>query len=592
MIWRLEFRAAAGILVFLTISGPSYAQTAGSDQLRAETHDRLRAGHVSIPYSQTDEAMARIHKDAAVDGNLVLFYTGRSQSIGDWVNGNPKDGWNREHLWPQSRGTRGRPMKSDLFHLMPTDASVNQNRGNLNFDDGGQPEGEAIDTFLDDDSFEPTDRVKGDVARSMFYVDVRYEGTNGEPDLELVDEMTSSGSTTIGSLCTLLAWHRADPVDDLERARNDATQQEQGNRNVFIDEPELAEQLYADSCAAPAVLAAAKVAARSTPLDRLRIGTWNIANLHHESGVALRGSSLPRDDQDYARLAKHASELDLDIAALQEVGSPAAVVRVFPKDEYHVVMSDRYIDGAENAAVNRSIYTALVFAKDRFPEVPHTTTFDALGIDHLGFDRDGKPSSRPTRAGVITHLTVGGEPVRMLNVHLKSFCHRWPLFPIQDQNAAGKPFDSRFDCRTLGAQLNILESWIEQQAAQGITTIILGDFNRDLNAMNEAGEPIDGFWRALNDGSPNALELEKGPLGIDEICWPNHNDRFDDHIDFIIWDNRLGDLATLTAPVKLTMGHEDDPKYATIPDPDNSNRKIKQRQKLSDHCPVVMEIWN
>jgi hypothetical protein len=120
----------------------------------------------------------------------------------------------------------------------------------------------------------------------------------------------------------------------------------------------------------------------------------------------------------------------------------------------------------------------------------------------------------------------------------------------------------------------------------------LGDFNRDMNAENDDGDPIDAFWTQLNDGTPDGLELAKGPLGIDEVCWPNHDDRFDDHIDFVIYDQTLSNVATIVEPEKFSMGHEDDPRYATIPDPDNSDRDIRQNQRLSDHCPVVMEIRN
>ncbi|WP_293573643.1 endonuclease/exonuclease/phosphatase family protein [Phaeobacter sp.] len=325
--------------------------------------------------------------------------------------------------------------------------------------------------------------------------------------------------------------------------------------------------------------------------ETLRIGTWNIANLHHESGVSLRGSALARDDLDYARLAEVAAVLDLDVVALQEVGSPAAIARIFPADEYHAIISDRYVKGAEEQpAGQRDIYTALVFSKDSFPEAPNVTTMDALSIQHIGFDRDGTPSSRPTRAGVMVDIELGGETVRLLGVHLKSSCHRWSLDPIQDQNNDGRFFRSRFDCRTLDAQLNILENWIEQQSAQGIPTIVLGDFNRDMNAENADGDSIDPFWMQLNDGTPGGLELAKGPLGIDEVCWPRHGDRFDDHIDFVIYDQALSGLATLVEPQKFSMGHEDDPRYATIPDPNNPDWDIRQNQRLSDHCPVVMEI--
>ena len=110
----------SGLIASLFLFGaPSQAQTLSIDQLREETHLRLKASHAPLAYSQTDEAMAEIHADPNQSNALILFYTGRSQAVSDWVSGNAQDGWNREHLWPQSRGTRARPMKSDLFHLMP-----------------------------------------------------------------------------------------------------------------------------------------------------------------------------------------------------------------------------------------------------------------------------------------------------------------------------------------------------------------------------------------------------------------------------------------------------------------------------------------
>lgn len=561
------------------LSAPSQAQTLSVDQLREETHLRLKAGHTPLAYSQTDEAMAEIHADPNQSNALILFYTGRSQAVSDWVSGNSQDGWNREHLWPQSRGTRSRPMKSDLFHLMPTDASVNQSRGSLNFDNGGSAEGEAPDTFLDGDSFEPRDSVKGDVARAMFYVDLRYEGTDGEPDLTLRDGSVGGGGTEIGNLCTLLTWHREDPVSPEEIERNARTEAAQGNRNVLIDEPELVEAIFGAECGGAAPLT---VKSAVTPVvDGLRIATWNIANLHHETGVALRSRAFAREEIDYTRLADLAAQMDLDIVALQEIGSPRAARRIFPEDQYHLVMSDRYEAGAEDRpADERDIYTALVFSKDRFPTVPETSSLEALAITHLGFDRDGTPSARKTRAGMVADITISGEPVRILGVHLKSFCHRWSLDPVVDQNpSTGAPFSSRFDCRTLRAQLSILESWVEQQAAQGIATIVLGDFNRNMNATNDMQEPIDDFWLDLNDGTPNGLTFEKGPLGTDTVCWPNHADRFDDHIDLVIYDSLVGDLATIGGPEKLSMGFEDDPTYDD-----------RARQRLSDHCPVVMVL--
>ncbi|MXW84510.1 MAG: hypothetical protein F4103_00345 [Boseongicola sp. SB0673_bin_14] len=78
------------------------------------------------------------------------------------------------------------------------------------------------------------------------------------------------------------------------------------------------------------------------PADGLTFATWNVADLHHETGVALRERSVAREDVDYARLAATAKRIAGDVIALQEIGSPAALERIFPSADYHLIMSDRY----------------------------------------------------------------------------------------------------------------------------------------------------------------------------------------------------------------------------------------------------------
>ena len=102
----------------------------------------------------------------------------------------------------------------------------------------------CTDCWTDSDSFEPRDAVKGDVARMLFYMAVRYSGDDGFGDLEL---STVSGSAVprIGDLDILLAWNAADPVDAFEMRRNDRIHaQWQGNRNPFIDHPEWAAAIW------------------------------------------------------------------------------------------------------------------------------------------------------------------------------------------------------------------------------------------------------------------------------------------------------------------------------------------------------------
>jgi len=98
-------------------------------------------------------------------------------------------------------------------------------------------------------SFEPRPEVKGDVARMLFYMAVRYEGYDGYPDLELSETIMPSTDNTPfhGILSTLLEWHRNDPVDSWEENRNNIIYYDyQDNRNPFIDHPEIAEHLWGD----------------------------------------------------------------------------------------------------------------------------------------------------------------------------------------------------------------------------------------------------------------------------------------------------------------------------------------------------------
>ena len=115
---------------------------------------------------------------------------------------------------------------------------------------GGSEISEAPGNRTDSDSFEPKDEVKGDVARMIFYMDVRYEGndSSGTPDLSIANGMTSTGQPLLGDLCTLLSWHLQDPVSDWERRRNNRIFEWQTNRNPFIDNSTWASDIYASSC--------------------------------------------------------------------------------------------------------------------------------------------------------------------------------------------------------------------------------------------------------------------------------------------------------------------------------------------------------
>jgi uncharacterized protein len=142
--------------------------------------------------------------------------------------------------------SQGQLAHTDIHHLRPADVTCNSDRGNLDFDesDFAHPDGAS---WRDGDSFEPRDAVKGDVARMLFYMDVRYAGADGMPDLALIDEDSNSGPL-LGHLCTRLAWDSADPVDDLGRRRHQRIIEMQGNRNPFVHRPASAAAIWASAC--------------------------------------------------------------------------------------------------------------------------------------------------------------------------------------------------------------------------------------------------------------------------------------------------------------------------------------------------------
>jgi len=161
------------------------------------------------------------------------------------------DLWNREHVWAQSLGgfKNGTSTTSDGkdtyfdttaddlahghadgHHLRAAHKNENSSRGNKDFSD-------ATTT----DTYSPPLSARGDVARSLLYMEIRYNA------LTVVNGFASeTGSHTIGDLAALLKWHTEDPVDDFEKNRNNVICEWQNNRNPFIDYPELVDYIWGD----------------------------------------------------------------------------------------------------------------------------------------------------------------------------------------------------------------------------------------------------------------------------------------------------------------------------------------------------------
>lgn len=218
-----------------------YAAAIGKtgDNLKNALHAIISSGATKLSYDAVWNALKVTDQDPANSSNVKLLYSGLSRSKS--LNGGDTGDWNREHVWAKSHGDFGTSAGpgTDLHHLRPEDVTVNALRGNKDFDTGGTAVSGAAGNFVDADSWEPRNAVKGDVARMIFYMAVRYEGDDSWPDLE-VDNATGSGTAPrIGRLSALLQWHAQDPPDAAERNRNQLIYASyQHNRNPFIDHPE------------------------------------------------------------------------------------------------------------------------------------------------------------------------------------------------------------------------------------------------------------------------------------------------------------------------------------------------------------------
>lgn len=261
------FKAFAGVTLTASFTQPPtggatwpgfnayYAQAIGKTgvALRVALNEAAARGHTRMSYSAVWEALKYTDEDPANTANVLLLYTARSQAKthNAGANSSDQDAWNREHVWAKSHGfpDEGQWAHTDIHHLRPEDVSVNSTRGNKDFDWGGSAIGEAPGNLTDADSFEPRAAVKGDVARMMFYMAIRYEGndSSGVGNLELSDSVGSSGNL-FGKRCTLVAWHRADPVGADEIRRHSRIVERQGNRNPFVDYPAWVEEMFGAGC--------------------------------------------------------------------------------------------------------------------------------------------------------------------------------------------------------------------------------------------------------------------------------------------------------------------------------------------------------
>ena len=228
-----------------TDPGSYYDGTAGltGSALKSKLHDIISNNRV-LSYDQVWDGIKDVDEDPQNTNNVVLLYKGTSSPKSN--NGGDADNWNREHVWAKSHGDFGTSNGpgTDLHHVRPADVTVNSDRGNLDFDNGGSENDEAPGNYSDSDSWEPRDEVKGDVARMIFYMAVRYEAGD-RVNLEVNDQVNYGSNPYMGRLSVLKQWSQEDPPDAFEQRRNERIFDNwQDNRNPFIDHPEWVESIW------------------------------------------------------------------------------------------------------------------------------------------------------------------------------------------------------------------------------------------------------------------------------------------------------------------------------------------------------------
>ncbi|MBI4802515.1 MAG: endonuclease [Elusimicrobia bacterium] len=237
-------------------SGRAAGKLSG-EELFQSLHDSLNGRGVNIKsvpgYKQAKAYMYSKADNTGCDGGpgIITFYSevcarGSSANGDDYhEQGDQNDDGvvdkivNAEHIWPQSYFNSALPMVADIHQLASTFETPNGRRANLRFARvSNAVYSTSCGSKLGSEGFEPCDPEKGNVARAMLYFVVRYYDKSIRQGMDYNSFWTSR-------VPMLLEWNRQDPPDANEQRRNGLVETFQGNRNPFIDDPSLADQIGA-----------------------------------------------------------------------------------------------------------------------------------------------------------------------------------------------------------------------------------------------------------------------------------------------------------------------------------------------------------
>lgn len=256
-------RAVSAFLGFMLISSVSIAQNSSifpgkTDSLLIVD---LRSNYYPTSPKDYNEARDSMYTSIDVDAtdSLTCVYSGlRAKADGSRTPSNAGLSFNTEHTWPQSFYDNEEPMRGDIHHLYPTWSSPNQSRSNHPFAEvqdnlttswwywanGGSINtvpGSNINSYSEyyNNTFEPREDHKGNVARAVFYFWTMYQNNT-----HIVNDTQDNQAFFDGMKSTLYQWHQQDPVDDDEVARSLEIEAVQGNKNPFIHDTTLIRRAY------------------------------------------------------------------------------------------------------------------------------------------------------------------------------------------------------------------------------------------------------------------------------------------------------------------------------------------------------------
>lgn len=287
--------------------------------------------HTEVSYSSG--LLAAFKKaDTDAQGYIIDIYSNCNYLPSD--NGSSAttvgQGYNREHSFPRSWfGGEVAPMNTDVFHIYPTDIFVNGKRSNhpygvcsggTTWSNGNKKGKGRLGTCTypgySGTVFEPDDEYKGDLARSYFYMVTCYKSElpswPGSAQLDYRTNRYKAFSTW--TINMLMEWTRQDPVSEKEILRNEAIYKIQGNRNPFIDHPELAEFIWGNQQgklwkgSSEEVPAAINLPATGSIIDlgTTEVGTELTYTISVKGQGLLNGVSMSMSDNEYFYVSKSA----------------------------------------------------------------------------------------------------------------------------------------------------------------------------------------------------------------------------------------------------------------------------------------------